>query len=202
MTAISGGGRLRGKSRGIMLGRFAAGVAALLVAPAAAAQDPTPPPGELREVFERYTEREGIDPDTCTFGAWDRNIAGYTASQMASSAFARCPAKPGARVCTRLAGELGGRLPVDGGCVTGFDTVAFSPFAALSRRGGFFVIIHEARDRPFKLSQQLALGFGPKRDFCELSARLLDAEGEILADGRYHDFIDLLADEKVCRRPE
>ena len=199
MRATSGGARLRPRGRSNRRRRLAAGMAALLAGSGAAAQDMAPTPSDLREVFERYTEREGIDPDTCTFGVWDRNIAGYTLGDMASNAFARCPAGPGARVCTRLAGELGGRLPVEGGCIAGFDTVAFSPFAALSRQGGFFIVIHEARDRPFRLSQQLTLGFGPERDFCELSARLVDAEGEILADGRYHAFTDLLADETLCR---
>jgi hypothetical protein len=200
MTAISAAARLAPRRWGHGLSRLAAGLAALLAAAGAVAQDLAPPPGELREVFERYTEREGIDPDTCTFGVWDRNLAGYTLRDVASNAFARCPTGPGARVCTRLAGELGGRLPVEEGCIAGFDTVAFSPFAALSQRGGFFIIIHEAKDRPLKLSQQLTLGFGPERDFCEMSARLLDAEGEILADGRYHAFTDLLADETLCRR--
>lgn len=176
--------------------------AVLLIGSAAGAQDLAPPPSEIREVFERYTEHQGIDPDSCTFEVWDRNLAGLTPKKMASNAFARCPAKPGSRLCTRLAAELGGRLPVENGCIAGFETLAFSPFLALTPRGGFFVIIHETKDRSLLLSQELTLGFGRERDFCEMSARLQDADGNILANRVNHAFTDLLADQTLCRRAE
>jgi hypothetical protein len=181
--------------------RAASVAAALLLPPAARAQDLAPSPAELREVFERYTAFAGIDPATCRFGVWDRNIAAQTDKPRATNAFARCPAKPGAKVCTRLAAELKGQLPVTDGCIGGFDTVALSPVVALTPKGGFFVVLHEAAGQPLKVSQQLTLGFWPDRDFCEMSARLLDADGKVLAGGRYHDFMALIKDETLCRRP-
>jgi hypothetical protein len=183
--------------------RFASLIAAaavLLIGSAAGAQDLAPAPSELREVFERYTKQQGIDPDTCSFGVWDRNLGSLTPEKMASNVFARCPATAGARLCTGLATELSGRLPVENGCITGFETLAFSPFLALSPRGGFFVIIHETKDRSLLLSQQLTLGFGPERDFCEMSVRLQDADGNILAQRIDHALTDLLANKARCRR--
>jgi hypothetical protein len=46
---------------------------------------------------------------------------------------------------------------------------------------------------------ELMLVFG--RDFCELSARLIDREAKLVAGTVYHHFPDLLADKTLCRKP-
>lgn len=179
---------------------FGAAIGLLIAHAPAQAADLRATPLELREAFARYTEHMGIDPDSCVFGIWDSDIARLTPKAMMANAFARCTMGRPYKVCTRLAGQLTGQAPVENGCITGFDSLSFLPVVALSARGGFFVVVHHAKDRPLRLAQQLTLGLEPDRNFCELSAHLIDADANRVAGGSYHAIGDVLADAKLCRK--
>ncbi len=69
----------------------------------------------------------------------------------------------------------------------------------MSPKGGFFIVVYSAKDRPLRLAEQLTLGFGADRDFCELSARLIDAEAVAVAGEIYHSFIDVINDPTTCK---
>lgn len=173
----------------------------LLIAPGfAQAVDLRATPVELREAFTRYTEHMGIDPDTCVFGVWDNDIVHLTRKAMMANAFARCAMSRHYQVCTRLAGKLTGQVPVENGCISGFDSVSFLPVVALTSRGGFFVVVHESKERPLRLAQQLTLGFEPERNFCEMSTRLIDADANPVVGESYYAITDVLADTELCRR--
>lgn len=177
------------------------GLTALSLAAApAAAQDLAPTPAELKLVFDSYTRHIGIDPEACSFGVWDRNVVGLSARQAFDNAFSRCKLPAGHKVCTGIAAEFPDRTAVDRGCIAGFERLSFLALAAVSTRGGFFIVVYDAPDRPVRLAQQLSLGFGPERDFCELNARLIDAEARLVAGKVYHSFSDLLVDESICRK--
>ena len=180
---------------------LSAAVAAALAAGPSAARELAPTPPELKLVFESYTRHVGLDPKACSFGVWNRDIAGLSPSQSMDNAFARCTLPAGYRVCTRIAGELPDQAQVKDGCIAGFDRLSFLALAAVSTQGGFFIVVHDSKDRPIRLSQQLALGFGPQRDFCELSARLIDREAKLVAGTIYHHFPHLLVDKTICLRP-
>lgn len=179
----------------ILLGAIAA---ATLAAPSMA-QDLAPTPPELKMVFDSYTKHSGIDPRTCAFGVWNRDVMSLERKEAMDNAFARCSLPAGHEVCTRIAGEHPDKAAVKDGCIAGFDRVSLLAMAALSTRGGFLSVVYETKDRPIRLAQQLSLGFGSKRDFCELSATLMDREAKLVASNVYHHFIDLLADRTVCR---
>lgn len=175
--------------------------AALAAAPSRA-QDLAPTPPELMLVFDSYTKHIGIDPKACSFGVWNKDVANLSAKESFDNAFARCDLPAGYKVCTRIAGELPDQASVANGCITGFDRLSFLALTAVSTRGGFFIVVHDARDRPVRLAQQLAIGFGPDRDFCELNARLLDAEANLVAGATYHHFPDLLEDKTICSKAD
>jgi hypothetical protein len=179
--------------------RAAIAAAALAAAPAGA-QDLAPTPPELKLVFDSFTRHIGLDPDACSFGVWNRNVASLPPKESFDNAFARCALPAGHKVCTRIAGELPDQAAVEKGCITGFERLSFLALAAVSTRGGFFIVVYDAPGRPVRLAQQLALGFGPDRDFCELNARLLDGEAKLVAGTTYHRFTDLLEDETLCRK--
>jgi hypothetical protein len=176
--------------------------AAALAAAPSQAQDLAPTGPELMLIFESYTRHIGLDPDACSFGIWDRNVAGLPAKAAFDNAFARCKLPAGYKVCTRIAGELPDQTSVENGCITGFERLSFLALSAVTTRGGFFIVVHDSPGRPVRLAQQLSLGFGPERDFCELNARLLDSEAKLVAGTVYHNFMDLLEDDAVCRRPK
>jgi hypothetical protein len=180
---------------------LAAMAAASLAAGPSAAQDLAPTPSELKLVFDSYTAHAGIDSKACTFGVWNRNIASLGRKEAMDNAFARCDLPAGYKVCTRIAGELPDQATVENGCIAGFDRVSLLALAAVSTRGGLFNLIYETKDRPIRLSQELTLGFGPERDFCELGAALMDREAKLVASTIYHRFVDLLEDETICRKP-
>lgn len=177
-----------------------AAAAALLIAGPSAAQDLAPTPTELKLVFDSYTGHIGLDPNQCSFGVWNRNVAALSARESFDNAFARCKLPPGYRICTPIAGEHPDPAAVENGCITGFERLSFLALLAVTSRGGFFVVIHDSPGRPVRLAQQLSLGFGPERDFCELNARLLDSEAKLVAGTVYHRFPELLEDESICRR--
>jgi len=175
-----------------------AAMAALAAGPAAA-QDLAPTPPELKLIFESYTRHIGIDPDACAFGVWNRDVTSLSAKDAFDNAFARCKLPAGYKICTRIAGDFPDRSAVENGCIAGFERLSFLALSAVSTRGGFFIVVHDSPARPIRLAQQLSLGFGPDRDFCELNARLLDAEANLVAGAVYHHFPDLLEDETSCR---
>lgn len=174
-------------------------IAAASLAGPAFAQDLAPNPVELKRVFDSYTRHNGIDPKTCTFGVWNRDIMSLERKEAMDNAFARCALPAGHKVCTRIAGEHPDKPAVKDGCIAGFDRVSLLAMAALSTRGGFFSVVYDTKDRPIRLAQQLSLGFGSRRDFCELSATLMDREAKLVASSVYHHFVDLLADGTICR---
>jgi hypothetical protein len=175
--------------------------AAALAAAPAPAQGLAPTPVELKLIFDSYTRHSGIDPKSCSFGVWQRDIERLSGKEVMDNAFARCTLPAGYKVCTRIAGEHPDKTAVDKGCIAGFDRVSFLALSAVSTKGGFFIVVHDTADRPVRLSQQLSLGFGAERDFCELSARLIDREAKLVAGTVYHHFTDLLADPTICRKP-
>ena len=181
---------------------LAAVAAASLAAVPASAQDLAPTAPELKLVFDSYTKHIGLDPKACSFGIWNRDVMGLPAKESYDNAFARCTLPAGYKVCTRIAGELPDQAAVADGCIAGFDRLSFLALAAVSTKGGFFVVVHDARDRPVRLAQQLSIGFGRDRDFCELNARLLDAEANLVAGATYHHFPDLLEDKRICRKAD
>ena len=178
---------------------LAAIAAAGLAAGPARAQDLAPTPPELRLIFDSFTKHAGIDPKACSFGVWRRDVLKLSATESFDNAFARCKLPAGYKVCTRIAGELPDQAAVTNGCITGFERLSFLALSAVSTRGGFFIVVHDSPDRPIRLAQQLSLGFGPERDFCELNARLIDADAKLVAGTVYHSFTDLLEDGTVCR---
>jgi hypothetical protein len=186
------------RSRSI-LGAIAA---AWLAAGPAGAQDLSPTPPELKLIFDSYTRHIGLDPNACRFGLWNGDLLNLSAKEAFDNAFARCKLPPGYKICTRIAGELPDRSAVENGCITGFERLSFLALSAVSTRGGFFVVVHDSPNRPIRLAQQLTLGFGPDRDFCELNARLIDSEAKLVAGTVYHNFLDLLEDETICRKPK
>ena len=168
------------------------------VAGQAFAQGLDPTPLELKTAFESYTRHAGVDPDSCQFQIWQKGQLG-AAKAMMNNAFAVCALKTPRKVCTRLAAKAAGLAPVEGGCITGFDTLSFLPIAPMTPKGGFFVVVYSAKDRPLRLAEQLTLGFGADRDFCELSARLIDAEAAPAAGEVFHGFLDAINDPAVCK---
>jgi hypothetical protein len=176
-----------------------AAIAAASLAGPSAAQDLAPTPVELKMVFDSYTKRSGIDPKACTFGVWNRDVISLDRKEAMDNAFARCSLPAGHKVCTRIADEFPDRSAVKDGCITGFDRASLLAMAAVSTRGGFFSVVYETKDRPIRLAQQISLGFGAERDFCELSATLMDREAKLVASSVYHHFVDLLADKTICR---
>jgi hypothetical protein len=156
-------------------------------------------PLELKNAFEAYTRHAGVDPNSCGFPVWQKGQLGGPAKAMMSNAFAVCTLKTPRKVCTRLAAKAADLAPVEGGCITGFDTLSFLPIAPMTPKGGFFVVVYSAKDRPLRLAEQLTLGFGADRDFCELSARLIDAEAAPVAGEIFHGFVDVINDPAVCK---
>ena len=181
---------------------FLAAIAAASLAVPAAGQNLAPTPPELMLVFDRYTRHIGLDPKACSLGVWNSDIANLSARESFDNAFARCDLPAGYKVCTRIAGEFPDRDSVANGCIAGFHRLSFLALAAVSTKGGFFIVVHDSRTRPVRLAQQLAIGFGADRDFCELNARLLDAEANLLAGATYHRFPDLLEDRTICRKAD
>lgn len=165
--------------------------------PSAQSLDSTPV--ELKTALESYTRHAGVDPDSCGFPMWRKGQLRGTAKAMMDTAFAVCALKTPRKVCTRLAAKAAVLAPVEGGCITGFDTLSFLPSAPMTPKGGFFVVVHSARDRPLRLAEQLTLGFGADRDFRELSARLIDAEAAPAAGEIFHGFLDVVNDPAVCK---
>jgi hypothetical protein len=176
----------------------AAALALGAVAGQACAQGLDPTPIELKTAFESYTQHAGVDPDSCGFRVWQKGQMG-AAKAMMDNAFAVCTLKTPRKVCTRLAAKAVDLAPVEGGCITGFDTLSFLPIAPMTPKGGFFVVVYSAKDRPLRLAQQLTLGFGADRDFCELSTRLIDAEAAPAAGEIFHAFLDVINDPTVCK---
>ena len=179
----------------------AAAIASMSSGPSAG-QNLAPTPPELRLVFDSYTKHIGLDPKACSFGVWNSNILDLSAKETFDNAFARCKLPADFKACTRIAGEYPDQASVANGCIAGFERLSFLALAAVSKQGGFFIVVHDARDRPVRLAQQLALGFGRDRDFCELDVRLLDSEANVVARATYHHFTDLLADKTICRKPK
>jgi hypothetical protein len=46
---------------------------------------------------------------------------------------------------------------------------------------------------------RLVLWVSTRSDFCELSSTLMDREAKLVASTIYHNLVDLLGDETVCR---
>ncbi len=165
----------------------------------ASAQSLESTPAELKNAFEAYTRHARVDPDSCGFPVWQKGQLGGPAKAMMNNAFAICTLKTPRKVCTRLAAKAVDLAPVEGGCITGFDTLSFLPIAPMTPKGGFFIVVYSAKDRPLRLAEQLTLGFGADRDFCELSARLIDAEAAPAAGAIFHGFLDVINDPAVCK---
>lgn len=181
---------------------LAAAAAACLSAGPAAGQSLAPTPPELKLVFDSYTRHIGLDPKACAFGVWNSNILDLSAKESFDNAFARCKLPAGFKVCTRIAGEYPDRASVSDGCIAGFERLSFLALAAVSTKGGFFIVVHDSPGRPHRLARQLSIGFGRDRDFCELNARILDPEANLVAGATYHHFPDLLVDKRICRKPD
>jgi|WetSurMetagenome_2_1015567.scaffolds.fasta_scaffold164636_2 hypothetical protein len=172
--------------------------ATLCAATAANAGSFTPSPPELMRVFDSYTKKMGIDPKTCRLGIWNDAVFLSTRKATFANHFATCPVPGTYKVCTRLAPELTAQVTVEKDCITGLNRVSFLPIAAVTPVGGYFVVVHETEGKPLRLIQQLTLGFGEKRDFCEMSANLIDEDAKEITGKTYHHFTDLLADPKAC----
>ncbi len=174
----------------------------ILISSSAAAGPFTPSPPELMRVFEGYTKKMDIDPNTCSLGVWDSGVFLSTPKATYANRYATCPVKATYHICTKLAPEIGNRMDVQNGCVTGLNRVSFLPILAISPLGGHFVVVHETDGKPLRLTQQLTIGFGDALDYCEISAQLIDENGEALAKHQFHNFVTLLGDPGACVRAD
>ena len=59
--------------------------------------------------------------------------------------------------------------------------------------------VYESSASPLRLAEQLTLGFGPDRDYCELSSYLLGQDARPVAGRTLHQLAEVLVDDTLCR---